>query len=176
MTKNILSFAIVLGLTTSVIAGGDDRDLGPVESLETVFPMRTAPVNTVAPIPLSKPLPMPLPISVKSVKSAPLKTVAPLISDTPKVVVSRPVISQRVDVNTQVQKTTKSSATSQASSDAQIACQEKFALSEHNILIFRKAQKIGYLYNTGPIEGLRSTIFSPERWGDYLSCIDLHDN
>ena len=38
MMKNILMSIGVLALSASVIAGGDDRDRGPVESLDTMAP------------------------------------------------------------------------------------------------------------------------------------------
>ncbi|SFV77933.1 hypothetical protein MNB_SUP05-10-11 [hydrothermal vent metagenome] len=38
MMKNTLSFVAAFTLATSVMAGGDDRDLGPVESLDEMAP------------------------------------------------------------------------------------------------------------------------------------------
>ena len=37
--KNILSFVAVFALTTNVVAGGDDRDMGPVESFDSLAPV-----------------------------------------------------------------------------------------------------------------------------------------
>lgn len=45
MTKNILTLITALTLTTGVIAGGDDRDTAPVESLETMAPDSEASVG-----------------------------------------------------------------------------------------------------------------------------------
>ena len=39
MMKNILSFVAVFALTANVVAGGDDRDLGPVESFDSLAPV-----------------------------------------------------------------------------------------------------------------------------------------
>ncbi len=38
MTKKILNFLAIFALITGVIAGGDDRDKGPVESLDALSP------------------------------------------------------------------------------------------------------------------------------------------
>ena len=38
MMKNTLSFVAAFTLASSVMAGGDDRDLGPVESLDEMMP------------------------------------------------------------------------------------------------------------------------------------------
>ena len=37
--KNTLSFVAAFALATSVMAGGDDRDLGPVESFDEIAPI-----------------------------------------------------------------------------------------------------------------------------------------
>ena len=39
MMKNILSVMAVFSLTTNVMAGGDDRDMGPVESFDSLAPV-----------------------------------------------------------------------------------------------------------------------------------------
>ena len=39
MIKNILSIMAVFALTTNVMAGGDDRDMGPVESFDSLAPV-----------------------------------------------------------------------------------------------------------------------------------------
>jgi hypothetical protein len=39
MMKNILSIMAVFSLTTNVMAGGDDRDMGPVESFDSLAPV-----------------------------------------------------------------------------------------------------------------------------------------
>jgi hypothetical protein len=39
MMKSTLSFVAVFALTTSVMAGGDDRDMGPVESFDSLAPV-----------------------------------------------------------------------------------------------------------------------------------------
>jgi hypothetical protein len=38
MIKNTLSFVAAFTLATSVMAGGDDRDMGPVESFDEIAP------------------------------------------------------------------------------------------------------------------------------------------
>ena len=39
MMKSTLSFVAALALTASVVAGGDDRDMGPVESFDSLAPV-----------------------------------------------------------------------------------------------------------------------------------------
>ena len=39
MMKSTLSFVAAFALTTSVVAGGDDRDMGPVESFDSLAPV-----------------------------------------------------------------------------------------------------------------------------------------
>ncbi|WP_369178622.1 hypothetical protein [Candidatus Thiodubiliella endoseptemdiera] len=39
MMKNRLTFVVAMTLAMGVIAGGDDRDMGPIESLEAMTPM-----------------------------------------------------------------------------------------------------------------------------------------
>ena len=39
MIKNTLSFVAAFTLATSVMAGGDDRDMGPVESFDEIAPI-----------------------------------------------------------------------------------------------------------------------------------------
>ena len=39
MIKNTLSFVAAFALATSVMAGGDDRDVGPVESFDEIAPI-----------------------------------------------------------------------------------------------------------------------------------------
>ena len=39
MIKNTLSFVAAFALATSVMAGGDDRDMGPVESFDEIAPI-----------------------------------------------------------------------------------------------------------------------------------------
>lgn len=39
MAKKILNFVIIVFLASGVIAGGDDRDKGPVESLDSISPV-----------------------------------------------------------------------------------------------------------------------------------------
>ncbi len=39
MMKSTLNFVAVFALTTNVMAGGDDRDMGPVESFDSLAPV-----------------------------------------------------------------------------------------------------------------------------------------
>ena len=39
MMKSTLSFMAVFALTANVVAGGDDRDMGPVESFDSLAPV-----------------------------------------------------------------------------------------------------------------------------------------
>jgi len=44
--KNTLSFVAAMALTTSIIAGGDDRDMGPVEAFDSMQPIAEKTVIT----------------------------------------------------------------------------------------------------------------------------------
>lgn len=46
MMKNTLSFVVAMTLTTSIIAGGDDRDMGPVEAFDSMQPIAEKTVIT----------------------------------------------------------------------------------------------------------------------------------
>ena len=46
MMKNTLSFVAAMALTTSIIAGGDDRDMGPVEAFDSMQPIAEKTVIT----------------------------------------------------------------------------------------------------------------------------------
>jgi hypothetical protein len=39
MMKNTLSFIVAFALMANVVAGGDDRDMGPVESFDSLVPV-----------------------------------------------------------------------------------------------------------------------------------------
>lgn len=46
MMKKTLTFVATMALTTTLIAGGDDRDLGPVEALDSMQPIAEKTVIT----------------------------------------------------------------------------------------------------------------------------------
>ena len=121
MMKKTLSFVATFALATSVMAGGDDRDMGPVEAFDSMEPV------------------------------------------TEKVVVGNQ------DPNTM----TLSVGGKAVSVAAHNACKGKLGLTEENIARFTSGVSAGNLYNTGPIDAM-GTLFSPDRWADYFSCVEAH--
>ncbi len=127
MMNKTLTFAAAITLTTGLIAGGDDRDMGPVEALDSMQPVAEKTVIT---------------------EQAP-DTMT--LSDTSKVIGQTP-----------------SGFT--VTESAHQACQATLGLSDDNISRFEDALAGGFLFNTGPIDAM-GTLFSPERWADYFSCV-----
>ena len=121
MIKNTLSFVAAFTLATSVMAGGDDRDMGPVESFDEIAPIADQTV-------VGNQDPQEL-----------------ILGTTPAGI---PV--------TKV---------------AHIACKDKLGLSDDNIARFMDALAGGSVYNTGPIDAM-GTLFSPNRWADYYTCVE----
>jgi len=121
MIKNTLSFVAAFALATSVMAGGDDRDMGPVESFDEIAPIADQTV-------VGNQDPQEL-----------------ILGTTPAGI---PV--------TKV---------------AHIACKDKLGLSDDNIARFMDALAGGSVYNTGPIDAM-GTLFSPNRWADYYTCVE----
>ncbi|MBL6976561.1 MAG: hypothetical protein ISR70_00685 [Candidatus Thioglobus sp.] len=122
-----LTFAAAITLTTGLIAGGDDRDMGPVEALDSMQPVAEKTVIT---------------------EQAP-DTMT--LSDTSKVIGQTP-------------------SGFAVTESAHQACQATLGLSDDNIARFKDALAGGFLFNTGPIDAM-GTLFSPERWADYFSCV-----
>ncbi len=124
MMNKTLSLVAIFALSTSVMAGGDDRDMGPVEPI-----FDKVVVNEQAP------------------ETMTLSKTSEVIGQTTSGV---PVTAA-----------------------AHEACEHKLGLSASNIARFKDALAGGFLYNTGPIDAM-GTAFSPERWGDYFSCVENH--
>jgi len=122
--KRALGFVAVLTLTTSVIAGGDDRDMGPVEPI-----FDKVVVNEEAPESMT-------------------------LTDTSKSEV--------------IGSTPAGVPVTQAAHES---CKHKLSLSDDNIARFKDALAGGFLYNTGPIDTM-GTLFSPDRWADYFTCVE----
>ena len=121
MMKNTLSFVAAFAIATSVMAGGDDRDLGPVESLDEMAP-----------------------------------------------IVDQVVIGNQ-DPQELILGTTPSGVP--VTEVAHIACKDRLGLSDDNIARFLDALAGGSVYNTGPLDAM-GTVFSPNRWADYYTCVE----
>ena len=119
--KSTLSFVAAFALATSVMAGGDDRDLGPVESFDEIAP--TADQTVVG----------------------------------------------NQDPQELVLGTTPSGAV--VTKAAHVACKDRLGLSDDNIARFVDALATNSVYNTGPIDAM-GTLFSPNRWADYYTCVE----
>jgi hypothetical protein len=124
MTIKTLTFVAAITLATSIIAGGDDRDMGPVESFDSMQPVTGKTVIT---------------------------------EQTPDTMTLSKVIGQTPSGFAVTQK-------------AHQACQATLGLSDANIARFEDALAGGFLFNTGPLNAM-GTLFSPERWADYFSCV-----
>lgn len=201
MIKNSLIFVVITTLATSIIAGGDDRDVGPIESLEvmapsaeysvgnqptkasvnsrlTKTPVATQPRKTSVNSQFTK-----TPVATQPIK-APVNsrfTKTPITTQPTKALVNGRLTKTSVDTQlteTSVEKlklTTVKKTGFVVVPLAPLACQEKLGLTESNIAIFRKAQATGNLYNTGPI-GTSGTEFSPHRWDKYFACVAQNRN
>ncbi len=122
MLNKTLSLVVVYALAGSIMAGGDDRDMGPVEPIfDKVVAGRHNP-DTMT------------------------------LTDTSKV----------------IGQTTTGVPVTMA---AHKACKDRLNLSSANIERFKQVLASGFLYNTGPIDEM-GTLFSPERWVDYFTCIE----
>jgi hypothetical protein len=119
--KNTLSFVAAFALATSVMAGGDDRDVGPVESFDEIAP-----------------------------------------------IADQTVVGNQ-DPQELVLGTTPAGIP--VTKVAHIACKDKLGLSDDNIARFMDALAGGSVYNTGPIDAM-GTLFSPNRWADYYTCVE----
>ncbi|CAC9596261.1 hypothetical protein [uncultured Gammaproteobacteria bacterium] len=119
--KNTLTFVAAMALTTSIIAGGDDRDMGPVDPIFGKVVITEQAPDTMT------------------------------LSDMSKVIGQTP----------------SGFAVTQSAHEA---CQATLDLSDDNISRFKDALAGGFLFNTGPIDTM-GTLFSPERWADYFSCV-----
>jgi hypothetical protein len=121
MMKKTLSFVAAFAVVTSVLAGGDDRDMGPVESFDSIVPIADQVV-------VGNQDPQEL-----------------ILGTTPSGVVVTEV--------------------------AHVACKDKLGLSDDNIVRFMDALAGGSVYNTGPLDAM-GTLFSPNRWADYYTCVE----
>ena len=123
--KNTLSFVAAFALATSVMAGGDDRDVGPVESFDEIAP------------------------------------------------IAEPIADQTVVGNQDPQElvlgTTPTGIV--VTKAAHVACKDRLGLSDDNIARFMDALAGDSVYNTGPIDAM-GTLFSPNRWADYYTCVE----
>ncbi|CAB5504855.1 hypothetical protein THERMOT_2041 [Bathymodiolus thermophilus thioautotrophic gill symbiont] len=149
MMKYTLNFVVAITLATGVMAGGDDRDKGPVESLEVIIPSTELLVGNQAPSVIDEQTPF---------------------------VVSNPLVvgNQSLSIDSQALGTAKLTVGGRTVSvGSHIACQEKLGLSDDNVTIFRKAKIGDYLYSMGPVDSL-GTVFSPNRWSTYFSCVDAN--
>ncbi|RUM77698.1 MAG: hypothetical protein DSZ18_01760 [Candidatus Thioglobus sp.] len=120
--KNTLSFLAAFTLATSVMAGGEVEDRGPVESFDEIAP---------------------------------------------------PIADQTVVGNQDPQELVLGTTPAgiPVTEVAHIACKDKLGLSDDNIARFMDALAGGSVYNTGPIDAM-GTLFSPNRWADYYTCVE----
>jgi hypothetical protein len=150
MTIKTLTFVAAITLATSIIAGGDDRDLGPVEPLDAMYTCSEAGYYNKEEC-------------LKAGGSWGLGSMQPV---TEKTVITEQA-PDTMTLSKVIGKTPSGVAVTQR---AHQACQDKLGLSDSNIARFKAALAVGSEYNTGPIDAM-GTLFSPERWEDYYNCI-----
>ena len=150
MMKNTLTFVATIALTTTLIAGGDDRDLGPVESLDAMYTCSEAGYHNKEEC-------------LKAGGSWGLGSMQPIAEKT--------VITEQTPDSMTLSKVIGQTPTGFAVTEgAHQACEATLGLSADNISRFKDALAGGFLFNTGPIDAM-GTLFSPERWADYFACV-----
>jgi hypothetical protein len=165
-----LTFVTAITLTTGLIAGGNDRDMGPIEAFDSMIPAKaidsTVPVkkkpsDSLAPSKAFKSLDYATSVKKKVVK----KVTAPVAE---KVVITEQAPDVMMKDTSNIIGKTPSGF--EVTKEAHANCQATLSLSESNIYKFNGAIATGSLFNTGPTNS-RGTLFSPERWADYFYCV-----
>jgi hypothetical protein len=169
-----LTFVTAITLTTGLIAGGNDRDMGPIEAFDSIIPAKTIdavvpvkkPSDSLAPSQAFKSLDAATSVKKKVVKKAVKKVKAPVAE---KVVITKhtPDVMMKGKKSDIVGKTPSGF---EVTKEAHENCQATLSLSKSNIYKFQGALATGSLFNTGPTNS-RGTLFSPERWADYFYCV-----
>ena len=156
MMKNILSFVAVFALTANVVAGGDDRDLGPIEAFDTLYACSKPGLYTKEECEkmggkwelVINPIAEQIVVGDQNANTMTLTNPADAVIGT----------------------TTSGSVITTAAHDK---CKVTLDLSEYNVEIFKEALMGDYLYNIGPIDTL-GTSFSDGRWAGYFSCVESY--
>jgi hypothetical protein len=161
MTKFFLGLVTALVfLNTNIMAGGDDRDLGVVESLDEIEPLSDE-------------------VLVGEQKGDTL-----ILSDDSSVndiAIENEIRQFEAELEKEQAASSDKEIIGVTSSGVDITleshnkCKEEAGLTGYNIEIFKNALKSGSLYNTGPV-GEHGTLFSPDRWDIYLDCVENIDS
>jgi hypothetical protein len=166
-----LTFVTAITLTTGLTAGGNDRDMGPIEAFDSIIPAKA--IDSVVPV-KKKPSDSLAPSkafqsldSATSVKKKVVKKVTAPVAE--KIVITE----QAPDVMMKDKKSNiigKTPSGFKVTEEAHKNCQSTLSLSESNIYKFNGALATGSLFNTGPTNS-KGTLFSPERWANYFYCV-----
>jgi hypothetical protein len=169
-----LTFVTAITLTTGLTAGGNDRDMGPIEAfdsmipakaIDSVVPVKKKPSDSLAPSKAFQSLD-----SATSVKKKEKKVVKKVTAPVAEKIV---ITEQAPDVMMKDKKSNvigKTPSGFKVTEEAHKNCQSTLSLSESNIYKFNGALATGSLFNTGPTNS-KGTLFSPERWADYFYCV-----
>ena len=149
--KILSSFAATLIFTTSVMAGGDPRDFGPVESFDSITISSNEIIEQAT--------------IGETAKGSAVSTDTTLGLVTGKYVIKNELDTYVGKIDSGIVITEKIHNT----------CKDKLNLSESNIARFKEALFSGNLYNIGPFDAL-GTLFSPSRWDNYFDCVEMHSN
>jgi hypothetical protein len=166
MMKKILTFTTFTTfamLAGGVMAGGDDRDFGPVETLDFV---QTTEPTEIMPTPVAEPE---TGFFTDFLSEIGLES-APVVAPTPP---AAPVVEKAVIIEKapETMTFTKIDTSVSVPEPARQSCQSAFNLSDGNVNKFEEALKGGFLFSTGPVN-TAGTLFSPQRWANYLSCVE----
>lgn len=194
--KNTLNFVAVFTLATSAMAGGDDRDLGPIEAFDDIDPI-VQQVIVDDKDPQEMLLTSDKPKTDKAVskeevkvdemankeKSKENEVMSKKVPEVKKAISKkkiRPkntakkaakkaakVVKKATKKVTKVVK--KMPAKAPVKKIAKVSCQKKFGLGDDNVNRFKGALSDHAVYNTGPVDSL-GTLFSPNRWANYYTC------
>ena len=143
-------------LASSVFAGGDDRDRGPVESLEVLVPVADQVVSGDQ--------------GAQSMKL--IDQVVSEAQDEQSMKLTDQVASEAQDAQS-IKPSDAVIGTANGitvTAKAHEECKDELDLPAENIQKFKNTLASGELYNTGPADEF-GVEFSHNRWDDYFACI-----
>ncbi len=186
MIKNLLSIAATFFVAINVMAGGDDRDEGPVESLDEVIEV-IEPVTDKVVVGELEAQTMTLTntnaedeILAQQLaefeeglarESALADFQAKLAEEKAAAAASNAAYQARL-----AEETRLATVIGETSSGVEITvaaheiCEKTLGLTKYNLDKFTKSLATGTLYNEGP-QLEHGTLFSPSRWDQYFDCV-----
>ena len=172
MMKKLISIVVTLFVMLNVIAGGDDRDQGPVESLDSVLEME--PVTDKVVVGELEAQTMTLTNTEDEALAQELAEFEARLAEEARLA----DLEWRAEFEAQLAEQARLAeviATTESGVEITVAahesCQETLGLSDYNIDKFITSLAAGRLYNEGPQLEL-GTLFSPHRWDQYFDCVE----